>query len=82
MLLEELLLRKASTAVHNVSLPRRASHRTWGGPGIGLPCAACEVPITKEEVELEVEVAQDGAFTPDLATFRLHPRCLFSRGEL
>jgi hypothetical protein len=38
----------------------------------------CEVPITKEEVELEVEVAQDGGLTPDLAKFHLHPRCFFS----
>jgi hypothetical protein len=33
-------------------------------------------------MELEVEVAPDGGFTPDRATFRLHPRCLFSRVEL
>jgi hypothetical protein len=38
----------------------------------------CEVPITKEEMELEVEVAQDGGVTPDLATLHLHPRCFIS----
>jgi hypothetical protein len=78
MLPDELLLRKASTAAHDGWLPRRAPDRTWGGHGIGLPCAVCEVPITKEEMELEVEVAQDGGVTPDPATFHLHPRCFFS----
>jgi hypothetical protein len=67
-------LRKASTAVQSGWLVRRASDRTWGGMGIGAPCAVCDVIITPAEAEIEVEFAQDGT-TPGLGKFHAHPRC-------
>jgi hypothetical protein len=31
--------------------------RTWFGPGLGLPCDGCELPITKDQFEAECEMA-------------------------
>jgi hypothetical protein len=68
------LLRKASTAVQSGRLPTDAPHRTWGGFGIGAPCAVCEVIITPADAELEVEFIENGT-TSDASTFHVHPCC-------
>ena len=70
------LLRRASVAIQSGRLPRRAPDCTWGGFGIGAPCAVCEVTITPTEAELEVEFTQDGT-TPGLGKFHAHPRCFY-----
>ncbi len=55
-------------------LPARAPDRTWGGPGVGAACAVCEKPVTKDELEFEIEFARDGD-NPGLDKFHVHIRC-------
>jgi hypothetical protein len=72
---EPILRAQAREAVKSGKLPARNPDRTWGGPGIGAPCAVCGKPVTKEEVEFQLEFAHDGT-TPDLDKYHLHLRCL------
>ena len=69
---EPRLREQARQAVQNAKLPSRRPDRTWGGPGVGAECAVCEKPVTKDEMELELEF--DGA-DPGLDKFHLHPQC-------
>jgi hypothetical protein len=46
----------------------------WGGPGVGAPCAVCELPVTRSEMEFEVQFEHDGG-SPGLDKFHLHRRC-------
>ena len=39
------------------TLPRLKPCATWGGPGTGRACRACGRPITKDQMEFEVDVA-------------------------
>jgi hypothetical protein len=55
-------------------LPRREPDRTWGGFGVDAPCAVCEKPITRDDVEYEIQFAHDGA-SPGLDGYHLHLRC-------
>ena len=71
---EPRLREQARHAIQNGKLPRRAADRTWGGPGVGAACAVCERPMTKAEMEIEIEVGHDGADSA-LAKYHLHPRC-------
>jgi len=71
---EPRLREQAREAVKNGKLPARAPDRTWGGPGVGAPCSVCGVPMTRDELELEIEFAHDGA-NPGLDKFHLHVRC-------
>ena len=47
-------------------------------PGAGLGsaarCAVCEKPVTRDELEYEVQFAHDGA-SPGLDKYHLHLRC-------
>jgi len=73
---EPRLREQARHAIQNGKLPARRPDRTWGGPGVGAECAVCEKPLTKDEMELEIEFARDtdgGAVWND--KFHLHPRC-------
>ena len=71
---EPQLREKARAAVKNGKLPARPPDRTWGGAGIGAPCTVCGLPVTKDEKEIEVQFAHDGA-TPGLDKYTLHVRC-------
>ena len=71
---EPRLREQAREAVKNGKLPARAPDRTWGGPGVGASCSVCGVPVTRDELELEIEFAHDGA-NPRLDKFHLHVRC-------
>jgi hypothetical protein len=71
---EAALRRLARIVLENGQLPRGDPSRTWGGPGVGVPCAVCARPVTSEEIEYEVQFAHDGA-NPGLARFHLHLRC-------
>jgi hypothetical protein len=71
---EPILRAQALEAVKSGKLPARKPDRTWGGPGIGAPCAVCGKPVTKDEVEFELQFAHDGA-SPDLDKYHLHLRC-------
>ena len=71
---EALLREKAVEAVRNGKLPARQADRTWGGPGVGAPCAVCGLPVTKDQMEFEIEFAHDGS-SPGLDKFHVHVRC-------
>jgi len=55
-------------------LPNRRPDRTWGGPGVGAPCTVCDLPVTKDEMEFEIEFSHDGS-NPGLDKFHVHIRC-------
>ncbi len=48
--------------------------RTWGGAGVGAPCSVCELPVTRDELEFEIQFAHDGA-VPGLDKVHPHVRC-------
>jgi hypothetical protein len=64
---EDLLdrIRRRILAGH---LPKEGCLATWYGKGTGQICAACEQPITPNEVEVECDL-------PDGGMVRLHSRC-------
>jgi hypothetical protein len=71
----EAELRKVAREVLRAGkLPRREPDRTWGGPGVGALCAVCEKPVTRDELEYEVQFAHDGE-SPGLDKYHLHLRC-------
>ena len=54
---EPILREKACNAVLSGKLSGRSPDRTWGGPGVGAICSVCELPVTKEEKEFEIQFA-------------------------
>jgi hypothetical protein len=73
---EETLHEKARTVIQNGKLPSRAPDRTWGGPGVGAPCAICELPVRPTEMEFEIQFARDGGSrVAGLDKFHVHIRC-------
>lgn len=64
----------AQAAIRGGKLPGRSPDRTWGGPGVGAPCAVCDRPVSKDEMEFEIEFARDGS-NPGLDKFHIHLRC-------
>jgi hypothetical protein len=81
------LRRRAREAIQIGKLPIRHPDRTWGGPGVGAPCAVCELPVKKEEMEFEVQFARDGdhgdrqSGDRHFDIFHIHVRC-FAAWEL
>jgi hypothetical protein len=71
---EAVVRAKAREAVRTARLPSWRPDRTWGGPGIGVRCTICGEPVTKEQLEFQVEFAEDGA-DPRLDRFHIHVRC-------
>ena len=71
---ETRLREQARAAIKNGKMPARAPDRTWGGPGVGAECSVCGRPVTKDELEFEIEFAHDGG-TPGLDKFHVHLRC-------
>jgi hypothetical protein len=73
---EPILRAKARAAVQSGKMPARGPDRTWGGPGVGAACAVCELPVKKDEMELEIEFAHDSG-NPDtgLDKYHVHIRC-------
>jgi hypothetical protein len=71
---ESLLREKARAAIRTRKLPARRPDRTWGGAGIGGPCSVCELSVTRDELEFEIQFAHDGAVA-GLDKVRLHVRC-------
>lgn len=77
---DEIRLRQqAQEAIQSKRLPAHAPERTWGGPGVGAECSVCEKPVTKEQLEFEIQFEQPGG--GGLDKFRVHIRC-FAAGEL
>ena len=69
---ESALRAKAREVIRNGKLPNRRPDRTWGGPGVGAACRICSEPVTKNQLEFEIQFAYDGA-EPGLDKF--HVRC-------
>jgi hypothetical protein len=72
---EAILREKAREAVRNGKLPARRPDRTWGGPGVGAPCSVCDHPVTKDEMEFEIEFAREPNGIAGLDKFHVHIRC-------
>jgi len=77
---EHVLREKARAVVHDGQLPARQPDRTWGGPGVGAPCTVCELPVTKDQMELEIEFARDSDY-PGIDNYHVHVKC-FAAWEL
>lgn len=77
---EQILREKARAAIKSGKLPSRRPDRTWGGPGVGAACVVCERPVTKDELEFEIQFSHDGA-NPGLDKYHVHVRC-FAAWEL
>jgi hypothetical protein len=71
---EAILRRKAQEVIRTGKLPARRPDRTWGGPGVGARCAVCNDPVTKDELEFEIQFTIDGG-EPGLDKFHVHIRC-------
>jgi hypothetical protein len=71
---EPVLREKARAVVQSGKLPARRPDRTWGGPGIGAECSVCALPVTKDQMEFEIQFARDGD-NPGLDKFHVHVRC-------
>lgn len=71
---EAALRAKAREVIHAGKLPNRRPDRTWGGPGVGARCAVCAEPVTRTQLEFEIQFATDGA-EPGLDKFHVHIRC-------
>ena len=71
---EPRLREQARAVIQSSKLASRNPDRTWGGPGVGAPCSVCEKPVTKEEMEFEIQFARDGD-NPGLDKYHVHIRC-------
>ncbi len=74
MLDESTLRAKAREVIRAGKLPNRRPDRTWGGPGVGAPCAVCGEAVTKDQLEFEIEFAREADY-PELDEFHVHVRC-------
>jgi hypothetical protein len=52
---ERALRKKIRERLKTGALPLTEPARTWGGQGRDRICAACKLPITREQMEYEVE---------------------------
>lgn len=71
---ETRLREQARDMMRDGKIPTQAPNRTWGGPGVGADCAVCERPVTKDEMEFEIQFAHDGS-NPGLDNYHVHIRC-------
>jgi hypothetical protein len=77
---EPILRATAREVIRTGKLPNRRPDRTWGGPGVGASCTICGEPVTKDQLEFEIQFSRDGN-NPGLDKFHLHIRC-FAAWEL
>ena len=71
---EKHLREKAKAAIRSSRLPRERPHRIWGGQGGRDACAVCELRVTPEQLEFEIEFDSTGN-NPGLDKYHLHIRC-------
>ena len=71
---EPILREKAREALYSGRVPTRGPDRTWSGPGVGASCSVCELPITDDQLEFEIEFSRNGD-TLGLDAFHVHIRC-------
>ena len=77
---EARLREQARAAIQAGKLPSGTPDRTRGGPGVGADCTVCGLPVTKDQLEFEIQFARDGD-NPGLDKFHVHIRC-FAAWEL
>jgi hypothetical protein len=71
---EASLRERARAAIRSGALPHRRPERTWGGHGSGASCTICRAPVTRQEVEIEVEFAHTAGH-PGGRQLTAHSRC-------
>lgn len=71
----DTLRTRAAQLIATGRLPPGAPARSWGGPGSGEPCALCEVPIDRGELEFELEFPAGDGGPLNVCTCRFHTRC-------
>ena len=71
---ETALREKARSAIQKGRLPLHTPDRVWGGPGINALCAICAVPVTADEMEVELQFAHDGD-SPGMHRCPVHLAC-------
>jgi hypothetical protein len=76
---ERALRENARQRIQSGAMPRAKPNRTWGGPGAGLTCGLCDQPITRDQIEYEVQFVQEGMSVPQIV--HLHLAC-FAAWEL
>jgi hypothetical protein len=57
---EGIARERARAAIQAGKIPLRCPDRVWGGPGVGAPCAVCDLPITRDQREFEIEFERSG----------------------
>jgi hypothetical protein len=55
----DVLREKVREVLQAGKLPNGPPKRIWGGPGVGADCTICNVTVKRDELELEIEFAQD-----------------------
>ena len=78
---EGTLRKHAAAALGEGRLPLESADRIWAGPGIGVPCTVCDLPVTANQMEFEIQFARDGDNGGWLHACHLHVRC-FAAWEL
>jgi hypothetical protein len=82
---ESALREKARAAILNGKIPSNRQDRMWGGPGVGVICTICGLPVAKDQMAIEIQFSHDGD-DPGLDKFDIHVRCFaaweFERGKV
>jgi hypothetical protein len=77
---EQQLRTNARETLKAGKLPKRRPDRTWGGPGVNVPCSLCGLPGDAPGNGLsEVQYARDGG-NSDLDVFHVHIQCFAAWG--
>jgi hypothetical protein len=77
---EVRLREQAREHLESGKLPDMSPRRVWGGPGVGNECGVCDLAVTEDQSEMQVEFLRDhGAEV--LQIFHFHLRC-FAAWEL
>ncbi len=69
--MDSQLLALAERRLRDGTLPAVRDFKTFGGPGSGRPCRLCEQPISRQEIELEIEWREQNV----PCQMMLHYRC-------
>jgi hypothetical protein len=71
---DALLRERARSAIREGKLPAGAPHRTWGGPGSGVPCVVCELPVSRDGMGFQVQFVP-GRDAPPVDVYHVHTGC-------
>jgi len=69
----EELLRNKVRSVANGKVPGRHPDRTSRGSGDGPPCAICDMPVSPDHLEVDIQFG--GGSAVSVATFQVHVQC-------